>query len=153
MTKPSDSDLVALFLRTLRTQEVSGWRRIEEVTGVPRNTYYRMERGETTRLNLSTRAKIEHWLGLVGALEGGVVVPVGDPVDELIRALSHPAVRGFLGALGPSDRVHAALAYAEARGFTPEQKARIHRWAANELAILKVDDSPTTEPAISHNSR
>jgi hypothetical protein len=150
MTKLSDGELVELFLSSLRDQEVVGWKRIEEVTGIPRNTYYRLEKRETVRLNHATRARLESWLESIGVLRSGVVVPTGDPVDELIRALSHPAVRGFLGSLSASDRVAAAMAYADARKFTPEQKARIHRWAADELAHV---DYPEPETATTHHSR
>lgn len=134
MPKLSDAELVDLFLRVLRDREVYGHQNVSAATGVPRNTYYRMERGETQRLNYTTRGKMESYLESVDALtpEGDIIGI--DPVDELVRALSHPAVRGFLGTLSANDRVNAALAYAEARKFTEQQKARIFRWASHELS-------------------
>lgn len=135
----SDAALADLFLRVLREKEVLGHQKVLQATGVPRNTYYRMERGESKRLNFETRGRIEAWLKRVGAIsDTGEVIGV-DPVEELIRALSHPAVRGFLGSLSAQDRINAALAYADARGFDKEEKARLYRWAANEMAAQTAD--------------
>ena len=147
-TRLSDAQLMDLFLATLREAEVSGHRRVFEVTGVPRNTYYRMERGEAQRLNFETRGKMERYLVDRGAISlEGEVIGV-DVVDELIRALSHPAVRGFLGNLSAQDRIKAALAYADARDFTEAQRARVYRWAAQELGA---GDAAESEAATAHH--
>lgn len=62
MTRLSDADLIDVFLSALRERHVDGHRRVEEETGVPRNTYYRMQRGEAKRLNHATRNRIQRFL-------------------------------------------------------------------------------------------
>jgi hypothetical protein len=147
-----DAELIDLFLTVLREQKVEGYRRVLEVTGVPRNTYYRMERGTAKRLNFETRGRMERYLMEVGALSAdGDVIGV-DVVEELIKALSHPAVRGFLGKLSANDRVNAALAYAAARNFSEQQKARIYRWAANEYELAVAENDEEQVPAASHSN-
>ena len=100
------------------------------------------------RLRGKTRETIYQWCekrGLLGP-------PVIDPADELILAMRHPAVQGFMGPATVNDKIAAMFAFAGVQGFNDEQMMKVRQEAERLRATASRGDvtgetQPSSVPA------